>query len=125
MLLPGLWRPSLHGVGMSGQGGEFALHGAVNRDGKPFVVTSVNGEPFGQLSPAEAIALGTRAIQSAIEAERDAATLLAMRRFAVESGEDDADSAERFAASIIVAIRAHRGQVDPDPRQDVRPEDPR
>lgn len=99
------------------QGGYFELQGAVNVHGKPFVLTSIDGEPFGQLTPAEAINHGVRAIQAGIEAERDAATFVAMTKFAGGEG-DDADDAKRFAAGIIAAIRDHRGQVDPDPRND-------
>ncbi|WP_297775092.1 hypothetical protein [Mycobacterium sp.] len=109
---------------MSGRGGVFSLHGAVNMRGEPFVITEVNGEPFGQLTPREAMNLGTRAIQAAIEAERDAATLVAMRKFGIVVV-GDPESADRFAASIIQAIRDNRGQVDPDPAQDVKPGDER
>lgn len=99
------------------QGGYFELQGAVNRNGKPFVLTSIDGEPFGQLTPAEAINHGVRAIQAGIEAERDAATFAAMTKFARDPADSDEEAA-RFAAGVIAAIRDHRGQVDPDPRND-------
>lgn len=96
------------------------LQGAVRSDGKPFVIVLTDGEQTGQLTPGEAVAFGTRAIQAAIEAERDAATVLAMKKYAKDSGEQDEEAAERFAAGFLVLIREHRSQVDPDPRQDYK-----
>lgn len=91
------------------EGGLFELQGAVRGDGKPFVRTSIDGKPFGQLTPGEAINHGIRAIQAAVEAERDAATLLGLR----SHGMDDAT-----IGGMIAMIRKYRGQVDPDPRED-------
>lgn len=85
------------------------LQGAVRLDGKPFVIVLQNGEQTGQLTPGEAVNFGTRAIQAAIEAERDAATVLAMK---------GAGFGEVEAAGMLSLIRDHRSQVDPDPRQD-------
>jgi hypothetical protein len=97
---------------MTGQGGNIELQGCVNTAGKPFVITIVNGEPFGQLTPAEALNFGIRAIQASQEAERDAALVNSMRA----SGFDD------FTVfGMLTMIREHRSQVDPDPREDVEP----
>ena len=93
------------------EGGSIETQGACTREGKPFVISIVNGEPFGQLTPREAIEMGTRFIQSAIEAERDAGTLKAMKKYALDSG-DDEKAAEQFAASFIMMIREHRDQAD-------------
>lgn len=96
------------------------LQGAVRRDGKPFVIVLTDGEQTGQLSPAEAINFGTRAIQAAIEAERDAATVLAMKKMTRDEGQSEQD-AELAAAGMLQVIRSYRTQVDPDPREDHSP----
>lgn len=98
------------------------LQGAVRRDGKPFVIVLEDGEQTGQLTPAEAMNFGTRAIQAAIEAERDAATVLALKKMAADEGESE-EAQETAAAGMLQMIRQYRQQVDPDPRQDHRPED--
>lgn len=87
------------------------LQGGVNRDGKPFVHVLFDGEKVGQLTPGEALNFGIRGIQFAIEAERDAALLLAMKKV---------DDSDEFAAAMLTLVREHRSQVDPDPRGDVR-----
>lgn len=87
-----------------GQGGVFSTHGKVTIEGKPFVATYVNDEPFGQLSPKEAIALGIRTISAAIEAERDGGLI----RFFKERGMDD-----RAIGALLVGMREHREQYDP------------
>jgi hypothetical protein len=74
--------------------------------GKPFVVVLVNDEEVGQLTPGEAIAMGTRFIQSGIEAERDAGTVAFLTSF--EGGMD-----EQAIAAFIVAMREHRQQAEP------------
>lgn len=89
--------------------------GQVRLDGKPFVLLLLDGKAAGQLPPSEAMAMGIRFIQSAIEAERDAATILGLR----DAGFDDATS-----AGFLDFVRKHRGQVDPDPRSDHHPGDP-
>lgn len=85
-------------------GGVFATQGMCTEEGKPFVMSFVNDQPFGQLTPAEAIAMGTRCIQSAIEAERDAGTL----DFLTSTGMGTED-----AALFISAMRDHRQQDGP------------
>jgi hypothetical protein len=85
------------------------LQGAVRRDGKPFVIVLTDGEQTGQMTPGEAVNFGTRAIQAAIEAERDAATVLGIKQIGL---------GEREAAALLTMIREYRSQVDPDPRQD-------
>lgn len=102
--------------------GLIELQGAVRKDGKPFVIVLTDGEQTGQLTPAEAVNFGTRAIQAAIEAERDAATVLAMKKMARDAGESE-DESERAAAGMLQVIRGYRSQVDPDPRQDHHPDD--
>lgn len=89
---------------MSGKGGIFETHGMVTKEGKAFVMTFVNEEPFGQLTPAEAIAMGTRCIQSAIEAERDAGLVAFLKKTDMD---DDSIS------GLILAMRDHREQATP------------
>lgn len=96
------------------------LQGAVREDGKPFVVIYVDGEPYGQLDPAEAIAHGTRAIQAAIEAERDAAVVLACLETAAAAG-DPKEKGDEMAVALLEMTRRHRQQHDPDPGQAVAP----
>lgn len=86
------------------------LQGAVRLDGKPFVIIYLDGKPAGQITPAEALNHGIRAIQASQEAERDAALLLGMKA----AGFD-----EQTCFGMIKMIRDHRSQVDPDPRNDV------
>jgi anthranilate phosphoribosyltransferase len=90
------------------------LQGAVRADGKPFVIVLEDGEQTGQLTPGEAVNFGTRAIQAAIEAERDAALVIAMKKQGLSTEE---------VGGLLTMIREHRSQVDPDPRQDHRPGD--
>lgn len=97
----------------SDSGGLIELQGCVRIDGKPFVITLVDGKKYGQLTPAEALNHGIRAIQAAVEAERDAATVLGLKKMGL---------GEQEIAGFIAMVRDHRGQVDPDPRQDVPPE---
>lgn len=85
-------------------GGVFSTQGMATKEGKPFVMTFVNDEPFGQVTPAEAIAMGTRIIQSGIEAERDAGTMA----FLTSTGMDEED-----AARFLMAMRDHRQQAEP------------
>jgi hypothetical protein len=93
-------------------GGHFEFQACARIDGKPFVMTLIDGEPFGQLSPAEALNHGIRAIQASVEAERDAATVVGLRK----AGMDD-----QAIVAFLVMVREHRGQIDPDPRDDVQP----
>lgn len=95
-------------------GGLIELQGCVNLAGKPFVMTFVDGNALGQLTPAEATNHGIRSIQAAIEAERDSALV----RGLLANGATQTD-----AAAHLVMIRDFRAQVDPDPREDV-PEGP-
>lgn len=88
------------------------MQGAVRIDGKPFVIVTLDGKPIGQITPAEALNYGIRAIQASQEAERDAALILGMKA----AGFTDVD-----AAGMLAMIRDHRGQVDPDPREDHHP----
>jgi hypothetical protein len=90
------------------------LQGAVRADGKPFVIVIEDGEQTGQLTPAEAVNFGTRAIQAGIEAERDAALVIGMKKFGLGDAE---------VAGLLTMIREHRTQVDPDPRKDHKPDD--
>lgn len=85
-------------------GGVISTQGMTTKEGKPFVMSFINDEPFGQLSPTEAIAMGTRCIQSAIEAERDAGMVAFFR----STGMEDED-----AARMILAMRDHREQAEP------------
>lgn len=102
------------GVVPSGSGGLVEFQGCARKDGKPFVITSIDGNPIGQLTPGEATNMGIRAIQAAVESERDAATILGLK---AAGGEFD----DKTIASFLLMIRANRGQVDPDPRNDVEP----
>lgn len=91
------------------KGGFVEFQGCVRRDGKPFVITSLDGQPLGQLTPGEALNMGIRAIAAAQESERDAALLIGAKK----AGFD-----EHTAAGLLAMIREHRDQVDPDPRSD-------
>lgn len=91
------------------EGGLFELQGCVTMEGKPFVLTTIDGKPFGQLTPGEALNHGIRAIQAAVEAERDAAAMLGLQKAGLD---------EEAIAGFLVMLREHRGQVDPDPRND-------
>lgn len=77
------------------------------RDGRPFVkmTCSVGGRPVfsTQLAPSVATALGLRAVQSAIEAERDAGMVAFMR----ETGLED-----KAVAMMLNGLREHRQQFD-------------
>lgn len=105
---------------MSDEPTMISFQGCVRRDGKPFVIVVFDEKPVSQLSPAEAAAMGMRALQASIEAERDAAVVLASKEMAGTTQE-----ADRIAFGILSMIREHRGQVDPDPRNDLSPNDPR
>jgi hypothetical protein len=95
---------------MSAAGGILDVLGCVTAEGKPFVVTIVNGSPFGQLTPFEAQQLGTRIIQASIEAERDCAVV---RHLKAEGRSDEEIGAE------LTKVREWRDQADPDPDQSV------
>lgn len=84
-------------------GGVFMTQGMATSEGKPFVMTFVNDKPFGQLTPAEAIAMGTRCIQSAIEAERDAGLIAYLRTTKLSDEE---------ISTLILHMRDHRQQAD-------------
>ena len=88
------------------------FHGMVSaRDGRPFVqmTCELDGAPVFavNLSPARCTALGLRALQAAIEAERDAGLIAFLRTI---GGEDDA----AMIAAMLVGLREHREQFDPD-----------
>lgn len=87
-------------------GGVFSTQGMATKEGKPFVMTFINEEPFGQLTPAEAIAMGTRMIQSAIEAERDAGTISFLRSM-------DSNISDEEVFAFIIKMREHREQAEP------------
>lgn len=86
------------------QGGIFETQGCVTEEGKAFVATFLNGQSFGQLSPAEAIAMGTRCIQSAIEAERDAGLIKFLQSLGTGQQEINA---------LIAGMRDYRDQAGP------------
>lgn len=86
-------------------GGNIECLGQVRIDGKPFVKTSVNGKDFGQLSPRDAMNMGTRFIMAAIEAERDAGIV----RWMLDDGKTE-DEIGRF----LTELRSHRDSADPD-----------
>lgn len=90
---------------MGAKGGILGTEAGATAEGKPFVVTLVDGAKFGQLTPSEAIAMGVRCIQSAIEAERDAGTVAFFR----EQGMGD-----REIAGFLHGMRAHRQQSEPN-----------
>lgn len=87
------------------QGGMIECQGQVNLQGKPFVMTSVDGKPFGQLTPRSAMNMGTRFIMAAIEAERDAGVIRGM----LDEGKTFAEIGEQ-----LTTIRKYRDSTDPD-----------
>ncbi len=91
---------------MSREGGSIQCLGQVRIDGKPFVLTSVAGKDFGQLTPAEAINMGTQFIMAAIEAERDAGVVRGML--------DEGKTLEEIGAQLTT-IRKYRDSADPNP----------
>ena len=90
-------------MGLSG--GNIECQGCVRLDGKPFVLTRVGGRDFGQLTPRDAMAMGTRFIMAAIEAERDAGVVRGM----VDEGKTDAE-----IGAALTTIRKYRDSADPD-----------
>jgi len=89
---------------------EFAA-GVSGTTREPFVHVTWGNEK-GQLTPAEAMQHGIRAIQAAIEAERDAGFI----DWAMSS--DGPHLELPHAAAMLAGLRDHRSQADPDPRQD-------
>jgi hypothetical protein len=89
---------------VKGKGGVISTHGMVTAEGKAFVTTYVDEVPFGRMTPAEAIAMGTRCIQSAIEAERDAGLI----RFLKSLG-----TGEQEINALIRGMRDYRDQAEP------------
>jgi hypothetical protein len=85
-------------------GGVFSTHGMVTAEGKAFVATFIDEVPFGQLTPAEAIAMGTRCIQSAIEAERDGGMIRHLQSLGMGDQEINA---------LIIGMRDHRDHAGP------------
>jgi len=77
-------------------------------EGKPFVALLADGEQIGQLTPIEAQEFGIRAIQSGIEAERDAGFFKFMRTM------DESPEGLGAAAAMLHGLREHRQQADPD-----------
>lgn len=78
------------------------------RDGRPFVKMTCSlkdGEPVfaTQLPPDVVTALGLRAIQAAIEAERDAGFIAFLHSMNVD---------EQMVGPMIVGLRDHRQQFD-------------
>lgn len=77
------------------------------RDGRPFVkmTCSLDGEPVfaAQFPPAVVTALGLRAVQSAIEAERDAGFIAFLHEIGAP--------ADKIGA-MLVGLREHREQFD-------------
>lgn len=90
---------------MSATGGNITCHGQVTLEGKPFVLTAVDGRPFGQLTPRDAINMGTRFIMAGIEAERDAGLIRSML---------DEGKSKREIGETLTKIRSYRDQADPD-----------
>lgn len=88
----------------SAKGGVFTTHGQVTIEGKPFVRTEINDQPFGQLTPPEAYALGIRAISAAIEAERDAGMIRHLRSVGMPY---------EGISELLRGMREHRDQYDP------------
>lgn len=86
-------------------GGVIECVGQVRLDGKPFVKTVVGGRDFGQLAPRDAMAMGTRFIMAAIEAERDAGVVRGML--------DEGKTPEEIGAQLTT-IRRYRDSADPD-----------
>lgn len=85
-------------------------------DLRPFVqITSgVGNDPAwaSKLSPAVATALGLRALQAAIEAERDAALIVFIRdEFGPQCGLDEQQSLG-MAGHFLEGLRRHRTQFD-------------
>lgn len=79
--------------------------GCVRLDGKPFVETQIDGVGFGQLTPGEAMAMGTRFIAAGVEAERDAGVVRGML--------DEGKSPEEIGVQLTT-IRKYRDSADPD-----------
>lgn len=86
-------------------------------EGKPFVAVLVDNEQVGQLDPGEVITLGLRAIQSGIEAERDAAFLTFMLSL------DNSKGGLQAAGAMLHGLREHRAQYDAE--NPIYPRDPR
>lgn len=79
----------------------------VTLEGKPFIAILVNDDQVGQLSPGEVQTLGLRAIQSGIEAERDAGFFKFMRSM------DGSQQGLQAAGAMLAGLRDHRQQFDP------------
>lgn len=77
-------------------------------EGKPFIAILIDGESKGQLDPGEVQQLGLRAIQSGIEAERDAGFFKFMLSM------DDTQDGKAMAATLLHGLREQRSQWDPD-----------
>lgn len=88
--------------------------GGVNVQGKPFVHIHVDGKPYGQLDPGEAMMLGIRFIQAGIEAERDSSVVRAANEM-----EENVGEAQGTASAMLTMIRSYRDQWDPDVRQQI------
>ena len=86
--------------------------------GEPFVTTLVDGKEFGTLSCQDALNMGLRIIQSAIEAERDAGLLRAGIHIAKDAGDDD-EAALRYGAGLIELTRRFRSQADVEDHEGV------
>lgn len=86
-------------------GGNIECQGMVRIDGKPFVRTRINGKDFGQLAPRDAMAMGTRFIMAAIEAERDAGVVRGML---------DEDRTPEAINAVLDTMRSYRDSADPD-----------
>lgn len=85
-------------------------------DGRPFVqMTSGLGDNAvfaTKLSPAQCTALGLRAIQAAIESERDAGFIAYLLNEVAEQMDIPEDTHKQFAAMMLDGLRRHRTQFD-------------
>lgn len=96
---------------------ELTFDARVTIEGKPFIAVLIDTEQIGQLDPGEAMSLGLRAIQSGIEAERDAGFLSYMLDL------DDSEGGVRMAAVMLDGLRKYRAQFDT--QAPIYPRDPR
>lgn len=85
-------------------------------DGRPFVqmTSGLGDDPVfaTKLSPAMATALGLRAIQAAIESERDAGFIAYLLEEVAVQMDIPEDTHKQFAAMMLDGLRRHRQQFD-------------
>lgn len=90
------------------QSGMISCVGQVTLAGKPFVRTVVGGNDFGQLTPRDAMNMGTRFIMAAIEAEMDSGIVRGML---------DAGESKEAINQRLTTMRKYRDSADPDLNQ--------